>query len=107
MGFLHKLWDETLAGPPPETGLAKLRKYDSFSGTTTSSTVASKTPPRQVVVPPDHHDGVTRTITILRRTNSTPLRTFSTDLPAGSTSCSDPDSPNSRCTTPRTPSTRK
>ncbi|KAF1890197.1 hypothetical protein Lal_00025530 [Lupinus albus] len=30
MGFLHKLWDETLAGPAPETGLGKLRKYNSF-----------------------------------------------------------------------------
>ncbi|KAJ8448278.1 hypothetical protein Cgig2_025202 [Carnegiea gigantea] len=31
MGFLHKLWDETLAGPAPESGLGKLRKYNSFS----------------------------------------------------------------------------
>ena len=31
MGFLEKLWDETLAGPTPETGLGKLRKYNSFS----------------------------------------------------------------------------
>ncbi|MED6221363.1 hypothetical protein PIB30_053805 [Stylosanthes scabra] len=30
MGFLHKLWDETLAGPAPESGLGKLRKYNSF-----------------------------------------------------------------------------
>ncbi|XP_028752117.1 dormancy-associated protein homolog 4-like [Neltuma alba] len=29
MGFLHKLWDETLAGPTPDTGLSKLRKFDS------------------------------------------------------------------------------
>ncbi|CAN8259403.1 unnamed protein product [Cochlearia groenlandica] len=27
MGFLHKLWDETLAGPTPENGLGKLRKH--------------------------------------------------------------------------------
>lgn len=25
MGFLHKLWDEILAGPAPENGLGKLR----------------------------------------------------------------------------------
>ncbi|KAF8044730.1 hypothetical protein N665_7158s0002 [Sinapis alba] len=25
MGFLHKLWDETVAGPAPESGLKKLR----------------------------------------------------------------------------------
>ncbi|KAK9022684.1 hypothetical protein V6N11_002928 [Hibiscus sabdariffa] len=33
MGILDKLWDETLAGPMPETGLGKLRKYNSFSAT--------------------------------------------------------------------------
>ena len=27
MGFLHKLWDETVAGPTPENGLKKLRNY--------------------------------------------------------------------------------
>ncbi|XP_018435385.1 dormancy-associated protein homolog 4-like [Raphanus sativus] len=27
MGFLHKLWDETVAGPAPENGLAKLRNH--------------------------------------------------------------------------------
>ncbi|KAI9119784.1 hypothetical protein K1719_009173 [Acacia pycnantha] len=29
MDFLHKIWDETLAGPIPDTGLSKLRKFDS------------------------------------------------------------------------------
>lgn len=27
MGFLDKLWDETLAGPVPENGLGKLRNH--------------------------------------------------------------------------------
>ncbi|KAF8083823.1 hypothetical protein N665_0750s0011 [Sinapis alba] len=31
MGFLHKLWDDTVAGPAPESGLGKLRKHDSLS----------------------------------------------------------------------------
>lgn len=31
MGFLHKLWDDTVAGPAPESGLGKLRKLDSLS----------------------------------------------------------------------------
>ncbi|CAH8392716.1 unnamed protein product [Eruca vesicaria subsp. sativa] len=31
MGFLHKLWDDTVAGPTPESGLGKLRKLDSLS----------------------------------------------------------------------------
>ncbi|XP_022949424.1 dormancy-associated protein homolog 4-like [Cucurbita moschata] len=37
MSFLHKLWDETLAGPAPDSGLSRLRKYNSFS--------ASRSPP--------------------------------------------------------------
>ncbi|XP_077218550.1 dormancy-associated protein homolog 3-like [Tasmannia lanceolata] len=31
MGLLDKLWDDTVAGPRPENGLSKLRKYSSFS----------------------------------------------------------------------------
>ncbi|KAL0719491.1 hypothetical protein Bca4012_068815 [Brassica carinata] len=27
MGFLHKLWDETVAGPAPDNGLGKLRNH--------------------------------------------------------------------------------
>ncbi|CAG7890256.1 unnamed protein product [Brassica rapa] len=29
MGLLHKLWDETVAGPAPENGLKKLRNRNS------------------------------------------------------------------------------
>ncbi|KAG2328134.1 hypothetical protein Bca52824_010862 [Brassica carinata] len=31
MGFLHKLWDDTVAGPAPESGLGKLKKLDSLT----------------------------------------------------------------------------
>ena len=31
MGLLDKLWDDTLAGPQPETGLGKLRKPNTFN----------------------------------------------------------------------------
>ncbi|KAG1338721.1 dormancy-associated protein [Cocos nucifera] len=31
MGLLDKLWDDTVAGPRPETGLGKLRKHSSFA----------------------------------------------------------------------------
>ncbi|GAB4855600.1 hypothetical protein Ancab_024221 [Ancistrocladus abbreviatus] len=31
MGLLEKLWDDTVAGPRPENGLGKLRKYDTFN----------------------------------------------------------------------------
>ena len=82
MGFLDKLWDETLAGPTPDTGLGRLRKYDSFSS------VRSPPPLTLGDVP------VSRSITILR-TNSA-FRNFSGD------SGSDPNSP-SGCSTPGSP----
>ncbi|KAK7294494.1 hypothetical protein RJT34_17383 [Clitoria ternatea] len=53
MDFLHKLWDETVAGPIPETGLGKLRKYHSFSVATARSPVVEDVP-------------VSRSITIVR-----------------------------------------
>lgn len=31
MGLLDKLWDDTVAGPRPENGLSKLRKYSTFN----------------------------------------------------------------------------
>lgn len=90
MGFLHKLWDETLAGPAPETGLGKLRKYDSFSGTRSLHSPA--------VVNGAADVAVTRSITILRRNSD--FRSLSLD--PGST----PESPAGPLT-PRTPLSRK
>ncbi|XP_072976634.1 dormancy-associated protein homolog 3 [Typha angustifolia] len=31
MGLLDQLWDDTVAGPRPDTGLGRLRKHSSFS----------------------------------------------------------------------------
>ncbi|KAL8527958.1 hypothetical protein ACS0TY_005681 [Phlomoides rotata] len=31
MGLLDHLWDDTLAGPRPDSGLGKLRKHNTFS----------------------------------------------------------------------------
>nr|ABB72822.1 Drm3-like protein-like protein [Solanum tuberosum] len=31
MSLLDKLWDDTVAGPLPDSGLGKLRKYSTFS----------------------------------------------------------------------------
>ncbi|KAJ4719414.1 Dormancy/auxin associated family protein [Melia azedarach] len=31
MGLLDQLWDDTLAGPRPESGLGKLRKHSTFN----------------------------------------------------------------------------
>lgn len=85
--FLHKLWDETLAGPTPDTGLGKLRKYDSLS--------AAESPPVKI----SKDIPVTRSITILRsnsdfRSNSDDRSRRMIDLLAGESS-------------PRTPSTRE
>jgi hypothetical protein len=84
--FLHKLWDETLAGPPPDTGFGKLRKYNSFS--------AARSPP----IVADHEAQISRSITILK-TNST-IRNLSVD-PRSAESLAESTS------TPRTPLTRK
>uniref|UniRef100_A0A5B6ZGL1 Putative Dormancy/auxin associated family protein n=1 Tax=Davidia involucrata TaxID=16924 RepID=A0A5B6ZGL1_DAVIN len=94
MGFLHKIWDETLAGPTPDTGLGKLRKYDSFS--------AARSPPDPVITVADEIP-VTRTITILR-TNSTPSpRIVSVD--PGSVPSSPPSSSTPIPTSPFSPIT--
>ncbi|KAF3451986.1 hypothetical protein FNV43_RR08082 [Rhamnella rubrinervis] len=89
MEFLHKLWDETLAGPAPDAGLGKLRKYDSFSATRSRSMVL------------DHDVPVTRSITLLR-TKSTTASNLSVDVPGSS-----PESPAGPGTpgTPLTPGT--
>ncbi|KAL4286600.1 hypothetical protein HN51_054367 [Arachis hypogaea] len=81
MGFLHKLWDETLAGPAPESGLGKLRKYNSFVG---SGGARSPMSPDDVPI--------SRSITILR------------DPSAMRPATSDPASPSIPIT-PRTPIT--
>lgn len=88
MGFLHKLWDETLAGPAPDSGLGKLRKYDSFSASTTRSAPA---------VVPHQEMAITRSITILRTHSN--FKNLSVD--PGSA----PDSPATP-TTPGTPLSR-
>jgi Dormancy/auxin associated protein len=41
MSLLDHLWDETVAGPQPDSGLGKLRKLSSFSQTGSSSWTAS------------------------------------------------------------------
>ncbi|KAK1307865.1 hypothetical protein QJS10_CPA09g00043 [Acorus calamus] len=56
MGLLEKLWDETVAGPIPDSGLGRLRR------TTTTTTVRSPSePPKPNDIP------ITRSITIIRR----------------------------------------
>ncbi|XP_057550758.1 dormancy-associated protein homolog 3-like isoform X2 [Amaranthus tricolor] len=37
MSLLEKLWDDTIAGPHPDSGLGRLRKFNTFNNRTTSS----------------------------------------------------------------------
>ncbi|KAL1551790.1 dormancy-associated protein 4-like isoform X1 [Salvia divinorum] len=92
MGFLHKLWDETLAGPPPDAGLGKLRKYNSFSAARSASALPHFD---------DNQARITRSITVVRRDA---LRNLNLNVDVGSPSTpsstasstpSSPFSPNS------------
>lgn len=69
MGFLNLLWDETLAGPTPDSGLGKLRKYNSLDS-------ALRSPPPPIDIP------ISRSITVLR-----------TNSPSGSSTPGSPFSP--------------
>ncbi|KAF8007274.1 hypothetical protein BT93_K1315 [Corymbia citriodora subsp. variegata] len=37
MGLLDQLWDDTVAGPRPESGLGRLRKFSTFSSRSSSA----------------------------------------------------------------------
>ncbi|XP_044495274.1 dormancy-associated protein homolog 4-like isoform X2 [Mangifera indica] len=90
MGFLHKIWDETLAGPAPETGLGKLRKYHSFSGTRSQLSPAVNGADDVVV---------TRSIMILKSNSN--FRSLSLDPGSASESPAVPPTPR----TPLSPGT--
>ncbi|KAL3639804.1 hypothetical protein CASFOL_014772 [Castilleja foliolosa] len=84
MGFLHQLWDETLAGPAPDSGLGKIRKYNSVSA-------------RSATVPPlddNHPIPISRSITVLR-SNAHRNLTVSVDPPSTPSSPSGSTAPNS------------
>lgn len=91
MGLLDKLWDETLAGPPPDSGLGKLRKYNSFSAKSAAA------PPLDVVSPP-HDDKVSRSITVLRNNihRNLSVSVDSLSVPSSPSGSSAPSSPFSR-----------
>ncbi|VAH98334.1 unnamed protein product [Triticum turgidum subsp. durum] len=77
MGLLDQLWDETVAGPRPDHGLGRLRKYSSFS---------TSTPAAADVAP-----AVTRSITIARPPSLSLPSGESNSVP--SSPASGPDSP--------------
>lgn len=72
MGFLHNLWDETVAGPAPESGLTKLRKT-AFSDRLSGRHALDKNP-------------ISRSITMLRADS----------VPSSPTTPTTPGSPFSR-----------
>lgn len=86
MGFLDKLWDETLAGPLPESGLGKLRKYNSFS----ASSGFRSPPPMKEDVP------ISRSIMIIRTHSNFGRGTVSEPVSSCSSAPSSPRTPLSR-----------
>ncbi|KAK3130139.1 hypothetical protein QOZ80_6BG0489470 [Eleusine coracana subsp. coracana] len=99
MGLLDQLWDDTVTGPRPDSGLGKLRKYASFSPSSSSSASAAASAPAEGVagVP-----AVTRSITILRppALTVTSPRSESSSAPSSPASAG-PDSPFGAATTPK------
>ncbi|XBH92202.1 dormancy-associated protein homolog 3-like [Triticum urartu] len=99
MGLLDQLWDDTVAGPRPDHGLGRLRKYASFSPSSAAAgTTAAAVPSADVAAP-----AVTRSITILRppALSVTSPRSESGSGSAPSSPASVPDSPFGTATTPR------
>ncbi|WVZ65070.1 hypothetical protein U9M48_014491 [Paspalum notatum var. saurae] len=112
MGLLDQLWDDTVAGPRPDSGLGKLRKYASFSPSSPSSSSAPA-PSAVSVSPAPAAEGavaapspaVTRSITMLRPAALsvvTSPRSESSSAPSSPASATGaPDSPFGPATTPK------
>lgn len=93
MGLLDQLWDETVAGPRPDSGLGKLRKYSSFSPSSSSSSSSILAPA------PAPAPAVTRSITIARPPSLSVESYSSSSVP--SSPASTPDSPLAAATPPK------
>uniref|UniRef100_A0A0E0ESJ9 Uncharacterized protein n=2 Tax=Oryza meridionalis TaxID=40149 RepID=A0A0E0ESJ9_9ORYZ len=93
MGLLDQLWDDTVAGPRPDSGLGKLRKYASFSPSSSSSTMSPS--PISAAAAAADAPAVTRSITILRPP------ALSVTSPRGSES--GPSTPSSPASVPDSP----
>ena len=98
MGLLDQLWDETVAGPRPDSGLGRLRKYSSFSPSSSSSSSSSFPPaPAPAAATSDAPaPAVTRSITIARPPSlsvdaSPRAESYSSSVP--SSPATTPDSP--------------
>ncbi|XP_066327002.1 dormancy-associated protein homolog 3-like isoform X2 [Miscanthus floridulus] len=107
MGLLDQLWDETVAGPRPDSGLGRLRKYSSFSPSSSSSSSFPAPAPATAAdasAPAPAPPAVTRSITIARPPSlsvdaSPRAESYSSSVP--SSPASTPDSPFATATTPK------
>jgi hypothetical protein len=89
MGLLDQLWDDTVAGPRPDHGLGKLRKYASFSPSSTTTAASGAAQSADLAAAP----AVTRSITILRPPALSVTSPRSESSSAPSSPASVPDSP--------------
>ncbi|KAK3123574.1 hypothetical protein QOZ80_8AG0632990 [Eleusine coracana subsp. coracana] len=110
MGLLDQLWDETVAGPRPDFGLGKLRKYSSFSPSSTSAWSSSAPAAAATNNDPPPPAAVTRSITIARppalTVDASPRgESYSSSVP--DSPASTPDSPFGSATTPKGEGWRK
>lgn len=83
MGFLDHLWDETLAGPTPDSGIAKFRKFKALRLHPGGPSHAEENHP------------ISRNITILR-SNSLSASSGSSSTPSSPSGAATPGSPFSR-----------
>ncbi|XP_021307788.1 dormancy-associated protein homolog 3 isoform X2 [Sorghum bicolor] len=113
MGLLDQLWDDTVAGPRPDSGLGKLRKYASFSPSSSSAAAVPPSPTAEGAAAAGSGSGsgsatpaVTRSITMLRPAALSVItspRSESSSAPSSPSPASGgaPDSPFGAATTPK------
>ncbi|KAI3994714.1 hypothetical protein MKX01_002330, partial [Papaver californicum] len=95
MGLLDQLWDDTVAGPTPDTGLGKLRKYSTFSFRSNSGNkeVESVARSNSEDLTEEMHRNVTRSIMIKRPGNLTIGNDGGSSAPASPAGSTPPVSP--------------
>ncbi|MED6131416.1 hypothetical protein PIB30_009896 [Stylosanthes scabra] len=98
MGLLDHLWDDTVAGPPPDNGLGKLRKHHTFAFRSASTGKESETGNVRSygVESPEDPVKVTRSIMIVKPPGYQNQSGSAPASPAGSTPPVSPFSGGSR-----------
>ncbi|KAK7392038.1 hypothetical protein VNO78_20464 [Psophocarpus tetragonolobus] len=86
MGLLDHLWDDTVAGPPPENGLGKLRKHHTFAFRSSSGKESDSGSVKSYrEVSPEDAVRVTRSIMIVKPPGNQSPSGSAPASPAGST----------------------